>query len=538
MSFSTEHPLRPCKPVLFPLVRFVDLEGLDLDYVAPALSFEQEAAKLPSGAPSPSSSPYNAGAPGGRYYNARMEELLSDYDEEAPLPGTLLRSFMGSTLLGFSSAALVQPFEVGKTLLQVQWIPKSLADAEVLSEPDLDQDDLPAPEDFSDEDQTEDYFTDLNARQPLSASRTNIPSSTRITHTRDVSGYLTRRSVFDQDSKVHPAKPCLSPARLTRDLQPEYTLPVVITGGVWEMMRSIGRWTGEGWLSLWKGQLTSFVTDSLGTLVQPFVLSILNSTFTSPTSLPSLPLVHSPRPTVPLFIHVASHLLTGFALSPLELIRTRLVVQSRQRAHRRYEGPVDALYKIIAEEGGWGGIYLNANLVIPAILDHLCRPLLHLAAPLAIERLFGISPAESPAVYAMAEFVLGSASLLITLPIETIRKRLQVQYRGHSRRLALRTCVETRPQPYAGVVEALYRIVTEETGTLPKSLTRKAKMQRKRSGSGQGPVDAQDIQTASWLGGFRQLYRGMGMAITAQAVVLLLTLAGGKESGSAGWAEV
>lgn len=324
--------------------------------------------------------------------------------------------------------------------------------------------------------------------------------------------------------------------------QPEYTLPVVVTNGVWDMMRSIMKWPGEGYWSMWKGQLTAFVTDSLGSMLQPFLLAILNSTFASPASLPSLPLVHSPHPAVPLCIHVASHLLTGLALSPLELIRTRLVVQSRQKAYRRYEGPVDALYKIIAEEGGWRGVYLNSNLVIPAVLDHLFRPLLHLAAPLVLERLVGVSPAESPAVYAMGEFALGIAALLVTLPIETVRKRLQVQYRGTSRRLKLRTCVETRPQPYFGVVDAIYRIVSEETAYLPKSLTRKAKLQRARSYSSgaSAPDKAQEMQTSSWSwwGGLQQLYRGFGMASAAHGVVLLLTLAGGKESAVGGWAEV
>lgn len=305
-------------------------------------------------------------------------------------------------------------------------------------------------------------------------------------------------------------------------------------------MKSIARWPGEGFMSLWKGQLTSFVTDTLGGMLQPFLLSILTSAFAAPSSLPSLPLVHSPHPIVPLCIHVASHLLTGFALSPLELIRTRLVVQSRQKSHRKYQGPVDALYKILAEEGGWKGIYLNSNLIIPAILDHLFRPLLHLGTPLLLERILGISPAESPALYALGEFTFGLASLGITMPIETVRKRLQVQYRGTSRRLKLRTCVETRPQPYYGVIDAAYRIISEETASLPKALTRKAKLQRQRSYSSgsQAPDSATGLQGYSRFGGLQQLYRGFGMASTAQGVVLLLTLIGGKESAVGGWAEV
>lgn len=302
-------------------------------------------------------------------------------------------------------------------------------------------------------------------------------------------------------------------------------------------MRSIGRWSGEGWLSLWKGQLTGFVTASLNNLIQPSLLSFLNSVFASPASLPSLPLVHSPTPAVPLVIHVASHLITGLVLSPLELIRTRLVVQSCQPSHRRYEGPVDALYKVLSEEGGWRGIYMHSNLLWPAFIEHLLAPLLRLGSPLLLERVIGLSPSSSPALYALAEFALNAASLIVILPIETVRKRLQLQYRGSARRLGLRTCVETRPRPYVGMVEATYRILTEETGTLPKSLTRKAKLHRQRSG-GVTTMESPEMQSEPLTGGLRQLYRGFGLSIMTQGVVLILSLAGGRDSGSTGWAEV
>lgn len=36
----------------------------------------------------------------------------------------MLRAFVTSSLLSFTSTALVMPFEVGKTLAQVQWVPR------------------------------------------------------------------------------------------------------------------------------------------------------------------------------------------------------------------------------------------------------------------------------------------------------------------------------------------------------------------------------------------------------------------------------
>lgn len=36
--------------------------------------------------------------------------------------------------------------------------------------------------------------------------------------------------------------------------KPEWVMPVVVQGGVWDMIKTVGRWKGEGWASLWKGE--------------------------------------------------------------------------------------------------------------------------------------------------------------------------------------------------------------------------------------------------------------------------------------------
>jgi fusion and transport protein UGO1 len=57
----------------------------------------------------------------------RYESSVGDLDESPvsfPNAGTILRSFVTSSALSFVGVALVQPFEVGKTLAQVQWVPR------------------------------------------------------------------------------------------------------------------------------------------------------------------------------------------------------------------------------------------------------------------------------------------------------------------------------------------------------------------------------------------------------------------------------
>lgn len=342
--------------------------------------------------------------------------------------------------------------------------------------------------------------------------------------------------------------------------KPEWIMPVVVQGGVWDMIRTVGRWKGEGWASLWKGQLTTCIVDALATTIQPTVLSALAFLFLPASPLASLPLIYSPQPAPLLMLSTLSHTIAMIAVSPLDLVRTRLIVQSAQPMHRKYTGPWNALRTIMREEGGLRTTYLHPNLLVPAILEGIMRPLIHLSTPLIISRYFQIEPSTSPLSFGLAELALGSAGLLITIPLETVRKRLQIQSRADFVRAgraggtgrAWRTCVEVRPRPYAGVVEAVYRILSEETGRIPRRRRRQSSNSRPDTpglsekpptGAG-GAVFVEEKEDLNRIGlgvgsGLTQLYRGLGMGLAAQVVVFLLGLvANGGEGGSGGWAEM
>lgn len=199
-----------------------------------------------------------------------------------------MQGLLNAGILGFMANAAVQPWEVGKVLMQVQWIPR--ADVELLNEASDDEDEEAAAaevlldaEELDDEDEAEAYFHDLsnnnshsdNTRQRNQYRRyyssrrkqqeqqdgsrdrnddgedlprrrrpnmggaprlsvTRAPRTTEQTQT-DAAGYIVRRSIFEQATK------------------PEWILPFTVTGGVWDMMKAIARWKPEGWLALWKG---------------------------------------------------------------------------------------------------------------------------------------------------------------------------------------------------------------------------------------------------------------------------------------------
>jgi fusion and transport protein UGO1 len=263
------------------------------------------------------------------------------------------------------------------------------------------------------------------------------------------------------------------------------------------MIRRIRHTPTEGLPALWKSQIITTLHSISSNLLQPHVHSLL-LTFSPDAPSYDIPLTALPNPTIALGLQVASHLLTHLVLSPMEVIRTRLIAMPM--SHASTPSSVSMFRRMVDEEGGFSGMYFNSNLLIPSIFEHTVRPLLTLSIPLLLERTLGYSPEMSPITYSLCDLSLGLGSLLILLPIETVRKRLQIQARGNGKRG--KTIVRTRDRDYVGVVEAIWRIVTEETG-----VRRKRVMDEKDEGG--------------HFSGIRQLYRGVSSPSTLVEALLI-----------------
>lgn len=284
------------------------------------------------------------------------------------------------------------------------------------------------------------------------------------------------------------------------------------------------------WSDYLPGLLTSCINDALSSAIQPLIHNLLQTIF-----FPSLSPFHQP----PLFVPVASHVITGFLLSPLDLVRTRLIVQSLIPRHRAYSGPFDALSQILTYEGGFRGVYLHPELFLPALLDNTLRPLVALALPGILTNAVGmahISEDTHPLAWLFADFASSCLGLIITLPFETVRRRLQVQVRGTAK--PIKTCVETRPAPYNGVVDTLWHILTEERSDMP--IPRARERRGSRSGKGKERAVEQEVEAEGWFRntGIAQLYRGLGMRLGASALVVFLSVLTGGQPRESGWAEL
>lgn len=118
----------------------------------------------------------------------------------------------------------------------------------------------------------------------------------------DSNGYIVRASVYDESTRPpHQIKP--------------------IDGGVWHGINQLRKQPHEGWRSLFKGQYTNWIYEISHLFLQPTLEGSLNDMFDLYDD--TIPLVHLDHVGPNLATLVASNLIVGFILSPLELIRTR-----------------------------------------------------------------------------------------------------------------------------------------------------------------------------------------------------------------------
>ncbi|KAF9360305.1 hypothetical protein BGX26_009884 [Mortierella sp. AD094] len=491
----------------------------------------------PSGAPNANAPnplrPYYTGSdsPLQSYYNNTLsstsleEELAAQNELNSQTAAKELASY---GLVKYMTLAIAAPFEAGQTLLQVQYLPNDdgfNGDEEDLAEMARREE---VERRTREEEAERDYYSRTGI---LSSSSGNYYSNQYNSNLGSSTGSLGRdeyaspRSRYDQERREYETNPAQTASGsitassdyvfrssvYDEESRPAHQMPP-IEGGVWKAVTDLSKHPSEGWMSLWKGQYTNWIYEMLHLFAQPTLEATLNDTFDLYDD--TIPLVHLDHVGPNIATMVTSHLVVGFILSPLELVRTRLVVQTANPLQRKYSGMVNCFSTIIQEEGVtalWGGVNL-----FPTLIYHTLTPLLSNSIPLIIDRVFKLSAADSPVLYSLAELGLNTIELLIRLPIETVRKRLQIQmhYKNKERRGAKKyqTVVETRKRPYYGMVDCVYRIIKEEGG----HHKRVSRTKVVKSADGKTQQITTTVVQRPWYSawGVRGLYTGLGMHLT------------------------
>lgn len=165
-------------------------------------------------------------------------------------------------------------------------------------------------------------------------------------------------------------------------------------------------------------------------------------------------------------ISVAANMLSGFiagtseavfAVTPIETIKTR-VTDDLRRGTKNYTGSLDAIYKIVRSEGPLG-IYRG---VAPTIMKQGTNQMVRFPIQTLIVQLITRGDAEkkkSPVWNGLAGAAAGACSVMLTMPQDTIKTRMQG---------------EEAKKLYSGMLDCAKKIYTKEgitffyAGTWPR----------------------------------------------------------------------
>lgn len=338
--------------------------------------------------------------------------------------GELIR-FAGYRYLATLAAC---PFNMSQTLLQVQYLPSALKYKDTAPQGKGEEEDaVPDPDDPA-------YYEYLRARH----NDVQLPQTdrkARVDHQGYVSGDMAK---------------------------PGYQLSLLSGSKLSVLRRLVGHPT-EGILSLFKGAFSQWVYDMLHLLLQPTLEGAMNEVLGLYDSAPLSTYIDASAPSA--LTLVVSSVLVGWLLLPLELVRTRLAIQSASPIHRKYQGTYHALRTVAKEEGGLRALYFSSYHLVPTLLKHTLDPVFRNMGSFALDRVAGIDPYDHPTTFAMGGLAWKTLAAAVMLPINTIRTRLQAQPRYANKPSGakeFRSCVPLSPVPYTGMANCCWRIVTEE----------------------------------------------------------------------------
>lgn len=371
----------------------------------------------------------------------------------------LVRPLIRYLLFGFASVAVIHPFEVIMTLKQVQFIPikESFKPSEPSQSPVHSKTKL---------EQAEEY---LRTKSINMESQIHSPI--------DTMGYLMDSEYPRNNIQAPFIQAVILPSRISLDDIQESCENNQSTA-----ILNIDRigWTDflykfartQGFFSIWKGLSVGFIHQLSRLFFTWIIQSKLEGYF-----LRTIPPSYLSDFQCDALSMISSHLLVSWILSPLELLRTRLIVQSSLNVEQKYKHWIFGNLSLISrEEGGiWKSLYSRHSFL--TICYHACLPLIRqLPLYYISSKISSFDQGEFSLLgkigNVLLSWALHAAYLVVSLPLETCRRRIFVhpiieQYslnsRTKKRSFPFITCVHLRPMYYGdGMFRIIHKICMEE----------------------------------------------------------------------------
>ncbi|PJF17456.1 hypothetical protein PSACC_02747 [Paramicrosporidium saccamoebae] len=344
-------------------------------------------------------------------------------------------------LLKFGVAAISSPFETARLLRQIQC---NNGDEEEEEVPDDVRNAQSAWWDATLMDQQrkerEEHFSKRESQRigEMYASEGNIYGRIPSDISRDSTGYLSERL----------------PAGY---LSSQWPLNLNKHKSLWGSLGEISR--RQGLFSLWQGVMAGWTHEVLMDVGRATVEEALESSNVLREHFGPLSLFAEDVVRPSLIAGVAQGIV-GTLLTPVEFVRLRLVAQSVWMPERKYYGFWHALRTISREETGLFGLFKHPILTFTT---SFIQPVLRIL-PVSLLNYY-MTPAEDTSLalsigWIALQNIITCVPLIITMPLETIRRRLLIQCTTSSRTPYI-TRVRTA-RPYSGLLNCLWRMVREE----------------------------------------------------------------------------
>ncbi|KAM4056309.1 hypothetical protein HRG_003226 [Hirsutella rhossiliensis] len=358
--------------------------------------------------PAASAKPFagrNATADAG--YASRARHVFADIDykdyigESSPSLGQNIKELVDELIWKYASVLMAQPFEVAKTILQAKDQGDNVAHESPLKANTL-------------RGQTSSRGVSAHDNQDSDSEGDEISYFTSTAPDTPTPLYRSRSARAGR-----AASPTRSPQRAKQPATSEHHLHLRRPDSVLEVIGQL--WQKDGAWGVWKGSNATFLYTVLQSLLENWSRSFLSAILNVPDlgvkeDIDRLVDIASPYPWASLFVAGTAAVATGVLLSPLDLVRTRLIMTPGNSGQRRTLASLRALPSYLCP----------SSIAIPTILNSLIHPLLTLSTPLLLRTRFMIDSQVSPMTFSVTKFCASSAAILIKLPIETVLRRGQM----------------------------------------------------------------------------------------------------------------
>ncbi|QUC20017.1 uncharacterized protein UV8b_04258 [Ustilaginoidea virens] len=389
------------------------------------------------------------GAASSARYASRARHVLADIDYKGYLddssPGMMqnVKELVDDLMWKYTSVLLAQPFEVAKTILQA----RDQDENAVLAD-DAEPAGLKRRASSQASSSIYHYHDSDSEGEEASYFTSSIPGTPTASYSRNLSG---RR----------PQSPSQTPQSSKKAAISEHSINLRRPDSLIDVIGQL--WHKDGAWGVWKGTNATFLYTVLQSLLENWSRSFLSAIFNVPDlgvkgDIDRVIDLASPYPWTSLIVAAGAAVATGVLLSPLDLVRTRLIMTPVSKGPRRTLACLRTLPSYLCPSA----------IAIPTVLNSLVHPLLTLSTPLMLRTRFMMDSQASPLTFSIAKFLASSGAILVKLPIETVLRRGQMAVLTSQEYKRAMGGTESRLDTivpigrYNGLVGTMYHITAEE----------------------------------------------------------------------------